>query len=777
MGKNRKNTTRKRQFLKNWKSPTLEAIFYSFPIQLLILHLKKNQLLLLCWLFLGLLVNQQFGKLLGIPYLFLDPEYLNEVGFKSFFIIGIALGGFTVAFHIASYILDAHKYNFVGILERPFGKFAINNSMIPLVFILIYVIAVVRFQIDNDLLTKLDIFLRVAGLLSGTTLMIILLFIYFRYTNKDIFKYLTGSVDEVLKGVDISRRTMMTRLKEAKKREFRVDNYFDYSLRLRSTKRLIGFYDKEAVLKVFDQNHFNSVMIQLGVFAAIIVLGRFTEVDVLNIPAAASVILILTIAIMLFGLITYWTRGWSLTVAIGLFFLLNASWKAGLLERENEAFGMNYEANVAPYNRESLMQFSSIDRYGTDKLQTLDVLEKWKTKQEDKRPPVILACVSGGGQRAALWTFNALQKIDSILEGELMDHTALITGASGGMIGAAYFRELYLRKLNGDLHSLQDAQYRVNIARDNLNPIIFSLLVNDIFLRRQPFEYNNHEYSKNRGYAFENQLNKNTSHFLDKPLLDYKEPEAEALVPMMILAPTIINDGRKLYISPQNTSYMTLANEALFENQEYKVTGVDFLNFFKEQQAGDLRFLTALRMSATFPYITPNIRLPSDPQIEIMDAGIADNYGISDALRFLYVFRNWFHENTSRVIFLSIRDTQKDPNIEPTANPSILQRMGAPISSVYNNLGNIQDLNNDKNIEFAGTWYRGEIQLIEIEYNTNSIFEGVEFTNLNKELEEKEAERASLSWHLTEKEKRNIVSRIDIPENKAAIARLRASMD
>ena len=758
-----------------WESsilPFLEKIYYAFPVQLLVIHLKKNQLLLLCWIWLVLLVNQQFGKLLGIPYLFLDPEYLNEVGFRSFFIIGIALGGFTVAFHITCYILDGHKYNFVGILQRPFGKFAINNSLIPVAFVILYIISIVRFQTANALSSNWEIMWQIMGLLAGFSFMIIILFAYFKYTNKDIFKFLAGSVDEVLKSVKISRTNMMKRLREARNREYRVDSYLDYSFKLRSTKGLTEFYDKRAILKVFDQNHFNSVLIELGAIVAIIVLGRFVDVDIFQIPAAASVILILTLLVMLLGLISYWTRGWSLSVAILLFLILNGLWKGGFLKRENEAFGLNYDSDKITYNKEVLSTFSSVERYGRDKLQTLDILENWKRKQPVEKPTAVFGCVSGGGQRAALWTFNALQQLDSALSGQLMNQVVAFTGASGGMIGAAYFRELYLRKLEGSEINLGDEKYLKNISKDNLNPIIFSLLVNDIFLRKQSFEYNGYHYSKNRGYAFENQLNKNTGFILEKSLIDYKEPESKALVPMIILAPTIINDGRKLYISPQNVSYMTLANEAIDGSSEYKVTGVDFLNFFESQDARNLRFLTALRMSATFPYITPNIRLNSEPAIEIMDAGIADNYGISDALRFLYVFRDWFSRNTSGVILLSIRDTEKDPIISRTTNPSIIQRIGAPISSVYNNLGNIQDLNNDKNIEFAGSWFNQKLNVIEIQYNTSSIFEGQEFININRELHEKEIERASLSWHLTEKEKRNIMSRIRIPENVEAISKL-----
>ncbi len=764
---------RKKKPWKNKGFRILEAVFYSFPVQLIILHLRKNQILLLCWLLLVLLVNQQFGKLLGVPYLFLDPEYLNEVGFSSFFIIGVALGGFTVAFHITCYILDGHKYNFIGILQRPFGKFSLNNSLIPLAVTIVYILAIIRFQGGSEFGGNWDILSRVLGLLSGMIGMITLLFFYFNNTNKDIFRFLTGSVDDVLKGVRISRANMMRRLREAKNKEFRVDSYFDYSFKIRSTKGLTEFYDKAAILKVFDQNHFNSALIESGAIALIIVLGMFVDVEIFQIPAAASVILILTLFIMLLGLFSYWTRGWSVTVAIALFLILNGLWKGGFLKRENEAYGLDYETEKIEYKQEVLSEFSSIERYGRDKLQTLGILENWKNKQTVRKPPAILACVSGGGQRAALWTFNALQHIDSVLNGDLTNRIISFTGASGGMIGAAYFRELQLRQIQGQDININESQYRENIAKDNLNPIVFSLLVNDIFLRKQAFEYGGHTYSKNRGYAFENQLNKNTHFVLDKPLADYRDPEAAAEIPLIILAPTIINDGRKLYISPQNMSYMTLANEAIDGSSNYRVTGVDFINFFKKQNSQNLRFLTGLRMSATFPYITPNIRLPSEPSIEIMDAGVSDNYGISDALRFLYVFRDWFASNTSRVIILSIRDTQKDSSIKPASNLSILQRIGAPVSSVYNNLGNIQDLNNDKSIGFAGTWFNGELHTIEIEYNTSSIFEGQEFLNLNRELQAKETERASLSWHLTGKEKQNIVSRIYIRENAEAIESLK----
>ena len=70
-------------------------------------------------------------------------------------------------------------------------------------------------------------------------------------------------------------------------------------------------------------------------------------------------------------------------------------------------------------------------------------------------------------------------------------------------------------------------------------------------------------------------------------------------------------------------------------------------------------------MTATFPYITPNTSLPSEPSIQIMDAGISDNFGLSDAVRFVYAYKDWIDENTSGIVFLSIRDSPKLSSIAP----------------------------------------------------------------------------------------------------------------
>jgi len=78
------------------------SIFYSFPVQLLVLHIRKNIALLAMWAVLFMIVAGGLGSVLGIPYLFLDPEYMNRVSWMGFFLMGIGFAVFTMSFHMTT---------------------------------------------------------------------------------------------------------------------------------------------------------------------------------------------------------------------------------------------------------------------------------------------------------------------------------------------------------------------------------------------------------------------------------------------------------------------------------------------------------------------------------------------------------------------------------------------------------------------------------------------------------------------------------------------------
>ena len=366
---------------------------------------------------------------------------------------------------------------------------------------------------------------------------------------------------------------------------------------------------------------------------------------------------------------------------------------------------------------------------------------------------MIIVTVSGGGQRSALWSLNVLQHADSVVENRLLNQTTLITGASGGLFGAAYYRDLYLHG-----HDRNAPERLRELGNEVLNPVIFTLLVNDLMVKVKEFEYGGQTYKRERGYEFEQRVKENLGGLLDQPVSYYRKPEVQGKIPMLIVSPTITNDGRKLYISPQPTAFFNLG----LDETNNKVQGVDFCNFLAEQQADSLRFLTALRMSATFPYITPTISLPTSPPIQIADAGISDNYGLSDAMIYLRVFKEWVLENTSKVVVVAIRDSETDSEIENPGSINLIWKFFSPIRGTYRSWDQVQSIKNDQQYDLLKALYGDHLQRVDFAYVENRNTEN--------------PTRASLSWRLTEREKQDVLGAIDNEENLRSLQRLRYLM-
>ena len=83
----------------------LKATYYSFPVQLVLLHFKKFQVLLVFWFILFGTLNGGFMRSFGANALFLSPEYLGNVNALSAGIVGVAMGIFIMSWNITTFIL------------------------------------------------------------------------------------------------------------------------------------------------------------------------------------------------------------------------------------------------------------------------------------------------------------------------------------------------------------------------------------------------------------------------------------------------------------------------------------------------------------------------------------------------------------------------------------------------------------------------------------------------------------------------------------------------
>ncbi len=364
---------------------------------------------------------------------------------------------------------------------------------------------------------------------------------------------------------------------------------------------------------------------------------------------------------------------------------------------------------------------------------------------------MVLICTSGGGLKMALWTYFSLGYIDSLTNGSLLKHTQLITGASGGMLGAAYLRELYLEHLNGKINSYYSNARIDRLSKDLLNPILYSFSMSDWFFRLQRFSYNGYSYYKDRAYMFEKYVNINLGSVLDKPLSAYYEPEKTGLVPMMIFNPTIMNTGSRLIISPLNVSYLVKSGYS------DSLRNLEFRYHYRPFGADSLRFLSAIRMSASFPYVSPRVALPGNPTLTVFDAGINDDFGYLTVYNFVVFFQDWIRKNTDGVIIISL-DENNDYKEYYYNKPSIVSDVLKPASSLVSNLSTIQKSN--------------YLQLL---YSLNKVVPGkFYFIKLNFGSPDK---KISLSWHLTKRENQIILKSIHSDDNKMEISRLKSLLE
>jgi hypothetical protein len=720
-------------------------------------------MLLLYWLILFGWVTNSMSKTFGIPFLFLDPEYLGSVGFLSFFLMGFTTGAFITVFNISSYIINGYRFPFIATLSRPFMKYVLNNFIVPSIFLILYCWNIISFQMENQYQSGWAVVSNLMAFLAGVVIVILIGLTYFFQTNKDIilmFGVAASDADPNAPVAEHMDEKQILRNKKKRKtsmlylREWRVDTYLSSPTTIKLVRRT-GHYSREMLQSVFRQNHLNAAVVELIVFSMFILLGLFKDFKYFKLPAASSVMITFSMLIMISSALRFWLKSWATTFFIALLLLFNFFSGFGFFNSENKAYGLDYENEKANYNLDALKRLNDNNQQEKDFDHTIHILNSWRNKFSDTiKPKMVFINCSGGGLRASIWSYRIMQLADSLSGFKFSESSQLITGASGGVMGATYYRELLLRKKCGEALDPLSHNGLENIGKDLLNPVTFSITVSDLFFNLQRFKIRSTKYVKDRAFAFENQFNENTFKLMEnKRLADYAPFEFNATIPMAIITPTIVNDGRRLLVSPQPIGYLTShVKDSAFDFSP-TIDAVEFRSLFKEQMADSLYFTSLLRMNATFPYILPAVSLPTEPSIKVMDAGIRDVTGLKTSLKFLHVFRDWIQENTSGVIFVDIRDSHKDRPIEKHSEPTFLENLITPLGNIYKNLLAIQDLNQDESYEYAKSWMKAPFDYVIFELPTK----------------EKEI---SLNFHLTNKEKRSVEQSIYFPSNHESMNKL-----
>jgi hypothetical protein len=335
--------------------------------------------------------------------------------------------------------------------------------------------------------------------------------------------------------------------------------------------------------------------------------------------------------------------------------------------------------------------------------------------------PITVVAAAGGGIQAAAWTTRALAGLQSAYP-EFLDSVALISGASGGSVGTYFWLEGLRRKLgekgcparaalNEDVEWSRQAHCAARAP--SLQASAWGTALAD------GFPILGHE--RDRAWAIETAWLKNLDAYVPAKdeslhrtqLSEWAHLANEGCAPGIVFNATIVETGELLTLS--NLDWLPMEDFQSLSRayprkkaKEKQAEGADTI-----QQIWDTSAVSAARLSATFPYVTPvatarrrgHSRPDFDGHKHVADGGLFDNQGVVAGVHYLQRLMAREGEPTRmllgddskegatprQVLFLLLDGYPEEPDAVVT-DPGTFNQLSAPPKTLWNARGRTQQL-------------------------------------------------------------------------------------
>jgi hypothetical protein len=324
----------------------------------------------------------------------------------------------------------------------------------------------------------------------------------------------------------------------------------------------------------------------------------------------------------------------------------------------------------------------------------------------------VVVATAGGGIQAAAWTARVLTGLQEKIP-EFANSIAALSAVSGGAVGTMFFVNQYDTRYDvlgfPRTWSESRSDQIVQAAEaSSLDDVAWALVYSDFFRIFFPYLKHSAEDSLiDRGWALE-QTWRNRAN-IQANLANWREGVVEGSRPAVIFNSTIAETGQALLLSTTDLS-----------------PGPDFLprprTFSDVYPHTDLPVVTAVRLAATFPYVTPTARAPSgQPEYHMVDGGYYDNYGV-------FTLLNWLDQalfNTNKdqwpdILFIQIRSFPSD-SVPPRVYKGWFFQTYAPLDALFNVRTNAQRVRDQYELlRFRERWSANDVNI----HNATFQFEG-----------------------------------------------------
>jgi len=286
-------------------------------------------------------------------------------------------------------------------------------------------------------------------------------------------------------------------------------------------------------------------------------------------------------------------------------------------------------------------------------------------QQRVGRKPIIVVATAGGGIQAAAWTARVLTGLqhesDAWQHGSFADSIALISSVSGGATGSLFFLNQYGAGPGRPGFQLPDRDDNFSklvelASAPALDDVGWALVYRDLPGILVPWSASAEDVLLDRGRMLELAWQSRTRNFGN--LSAWRDGVKEGWRPAAIFNATIAETGEPLLLATTDFDRQSSRSVNPAAAQPDRKT------FYDLYPGADLPVVTAVRLAASFPYVSPAARAQTlQPEYHVIDGGYYDNYGVASAAEWIDEAFAAFPETADRpdILVIQIRSFPNDP--------------------------------------------------------------------------------------------------------------------
>ncbi len=405
-------------------------------------------------------------------------------------------------------------------------------------------------------------------------------------------------------------------------------------------------------------------------------------------PALGYLLVVLLLAVWALPAASFFLDRWRIPVIPVLVIVMWAGYRATQTDHY-------YRTLPAPEER-------------VDSLSPAEVLDAWLQTRPESRHRMTVVAISGGGIAASAWGIEVLTGLEAELGRTFTESLHAVCSASGGSVAALYYLDGFHAQRPRSATELD--RIRRAASHSSLPALTWGVAYPDLWRLVMPPVMSPFDY-QDRGWALQEAWRSHLQ-YPHLTLHSLRHLIRAGTMPAVLFDATIVETGRPFVLTPVDI---------------HRVDGNRFTatqSFCAEYPSRDLDWVTAARLSATFPWVSPICRASPDSGgvgWHIADAAYFDNYGMVSLVEWLNTVLPRYARSVQRPKLLIIRITIRE--LKFTAPPN--QNQNGWASTVYGPLitlltagASSQIARNEQLLEsLLERWAdRGEVEIVVVDF-------------------------------------------------------------